>query len=272
MPFNELKELNKAAKEHGRSSHYFRHLLGATFAAHTLLPHDIQNITGCLLTPAQYLLWERNWKKQLASLATAYQNDLDKPNLVVEQIAWEGNYLKPTDQFGILDSALREIGSTAKVPLLLVPDESVPVQSFTTIKQGVKESFTKFVDILKAALEKQLESADARREMLVKMAPLNANLATKPILRALPLDPEPTIDQMIEACMKHNSMENIVAQVVAQGITQGTSAAFAIIASDNTQRCFNWGQFGHFIADCPEKEAVEDHHRDHQWLRSNPNR
>ncbi|TRZ08965.1 hypothetical protein HGM15179_018140, partial [Zosterops borbonicus] len=145
-------------------------------------------------------------------------------------------------------------------------------RSFTTIKQGVKESFTKFVDILKAALEKQLESADARREMLVKMAPLNANLATKPILRALPLDPEPTIAQMIEACMKHNSMENTVAQVVAQGITQGTSAAFAIIASDDTQRCFNWGQFGHFIADCPEKEAVEDHHRDHQWLRSNPNR
>ncbi|TRZ12793.1 hypothetical protein HGM15179_014317 [Zosterops borbonicus] len=99
MPFNELKELNKAAKEHGCGSHYFRHLLEATFAAHTLLPHDIRNIIGCLLTPAEYMLWERNWKRRLVTLATAYQNDIDRPNLILEQIAGEGNYLKPTDQF-----------------------------------------------------------------------------------------------------------------------------------------------------------------------------
>ncbi|TRZ14259.1 hypothetical protein HGM15179_012841 [Zosterops borbonicus] len=214
MPFSELKELNKAAKEHGRGSHYFRHLLETTFAAHTLLPHDVQNIIGCLLTPAEYLLWERNWKRQLATLVTAYENDANKPNLIFEQIASEGNYLKAADQFDILDSALREIASAAKASLTLVPDETVPVHSFTSIKQGVDESFTKFVDRLKAALEKQLESADARKEMLVKMALLNANSITKPILRALPLDPQPTIDQMIEVCVKHHSTENTVAQAV----------------------------------------------------------
>lgn len=48
MPFPELKELHKVAKEHGKGSHYFRQLLEATFAAHTLLPHDIRNIIGCL--------------------------------------------------------------------------------------------------------------------------------------------------------------------------------------------------------------------------------
>lgn len=58
MPFSELKELHKAAKEHGRRSHYFRQLLEVTFAAHTLLPRDIRNIVGCLLTAAEYLLWE----------------------------------------------------------------------------------------------------------------------------------------------------------------------------------------------------------------------
>lgn len=42
MPFNELKELNKAAKEHGQGSHYFRHLLEATFAAHTDTPRHPQ--------------------------------------------------------------------------------------------------------------------------------------------------------------------------------------------------------------------------------------
>ncbi|TRZ07376.1 hypothetical protein HGM15179_019734 [Zosterops borbonicus] len=272
VPFSELKELNKAAKEHGRGSHYFRHILEATFAAHTLLPHDIRNIIGCLLTPAEYLLWERNWKKQLATLVTAYANDTNKPNVILEQIAGEGNYLRPTDQFDIPDSALREIASAAKASLTLVPDESVPSQSFTSIKQGVEESFTKFVDRLKATLEKQLESADARKEMLVKMAFLNANATTKPILLALPLDPSPTIDQMIEACIKHQSTENTVAQAVAQGIAQGVSGAFAVITAKDRQRCFNCGQFGHFIAECPEKEAVDDHRKNHQWINSNPNR
>ncbi|TRZ05649.1 hypothetical protein HGM15179_021458, partial [Zosterops borbonicus] len=117
VPFSELKELNKAAKEHGRGSHYFRHILEATFAAHTLLPHNIRNIIGCLLTPAEYLLWERNWKKQLATLVTAYANDTNKPNVILEQIAGEGNYLRPTDQFDIPDSALREIASAVKASL-----------------------------------------------------------------------------------------------------------------------------------------------------------
>lgn len=63
MPFSELKELNKAAKEHGRGSHFLRHFLEATFAVHTLIPHDIRNPIGCLLTPAEYMLWERHWKR-----------------------------------------------------------------------------------------------------------------------------------------------------------------------------------------------------------------
>lgn len=190
MPFTVLKELHKAGKEDGRGSHYFWQLLEATFAAHTLLRHNIRNIVGCLLTPADYLLWERYWKKQLIALATVSQNDLLKPNLIFEQIAGEGNYLRPTKQFDIPAATLREIASTVKASLLLVQDETVPVQSFTNIKQGVEESFTKFVDRLKAALEKQLESPEARKEMLVKMALLNANSTTKPILRALPLDPD----------------------------------------------------------------------------------
>lgn len=140
------------------------------------------------------------------------------------------------------------------------------------IKQGVEESFTKFVDRMKAALEKQMESAEARKEMLVKMTLFNANATTKPILRALPMDPNPTIDQMIEACIKQNATENTVAQAVAQGITQGVSGAFAVIAAKDKQRCFNCGEFRHFIAECPEKKAVIDRHKDHKWLHQNPNK
>lgn len=76
------------------------------------------------------------------------------------------------------------------------------------------------MDHLKVTLERQLESKEARKEMLVKMALTNVNSAAKTILRSLPLYPEPTIDQMIEACVKHSLMENTVAQAVAEGIAQ----------------------------------------------------
>lgn len=97
MPFPELKELHTAAKEHGRGSHYFRQLLEATSAAHTLLPHDIRNVLGCILSDAEFLLWERQWKRQLATLASSYNHDDDKPDLILDQLAGEGEYIKLVD-------------------------------------------------------------------------------------------------------------------------------------------------------------------------------
>lgn len=61
-----------------------------------------------------------------------------------------------------------------------------------------------------------------------------------------------------------------MAQAVAQGITQGVSGAFAVIASKENSRCFNCGDFGHFIAECPGKGTVIDSRQDHQWLADNP--
>lgn len=61
------------------------------------------------------------------------------------------------------ETVLLDIATTDKTSLLLIPDDFVPTQSFTNIKQGVDESFIKFVDHLKMALEKQIESRGTRK-------------------------------------------------------------------------------------------------------------
>ncbi|XP_015481404.1 uncharacterized protein LOC107203630 isoform X1 [Parus major] len=233
LPNRELKELCKAAKEHRQGSHFFKNLVEATFSVHTLVLHDIKNIMNCLISPAEYMLWERHWKKNLKTLADNYAKDVNHPNLTIEQMAREGNFLKPTDQARDLPEAvLHDVAAAAKTSLSLTSDDSTPTQSFTTIKQGFNESFIKFVDRLKVVLEKQTESPEGKKEVLNKMAIANANAQCKAILRALPIDPEPSIEQMVEACARYTSSENTVVQAVTKGIVGGVTGAFAAVAED----------------------------------------
>ncbi|KAF4790644.1 hypothetical protein TURU_138670 [Turdus rufiventris] len=89
LPYGELKHLCKPAKEHGRSSFYFKNLLEATFSAHVLVPHDIKSITHCLLTPAECMLRERCWKKHLIAISDAYSKDTNRQNFTIEQLTGE---------------------------------------------------------------------------------------------------------------------------------------------------------------------------------------
>ncbi|XP_014165050.1 proteinase-activated receptor 2 [Geospiza fortis] len=68
--------------------------------------------------------------------------------------------------------------------------------------QGTDESFIKFIDRLKDAIDKQIDNMEAREELLRKMAGNNANSECKKVLRTLPQDPESMIHQMVEACSK----------------------------------------------------------------------
>lgn len=175
--------------------------------------------------------WDRHWKRQLKTLSDSYSKDANQPNFTVEQLAEGGELQKPSDQTNTIpEAALQDISTTAKTSLLLTPDDSIPTQHFSNIKQGVDERFIIFVDRLKVALEKQIESPEGRKELLSKLAMANANEQCKTILRALPLDTEPTIEQMVEGCIRYTSTENTVAQAVAKGIAEGVSGAFATAA------------------------------------------
>nr|XP_032603315.2 endogenous retrovirus group K member 10 Gag polyprotein-like [Taeniopygia guttata] len=246
VPYAEVKELRKAAKDYGRESPFFKNVLDLTFSGRTLVQHDIKYIAKSLLSPTELLLWEVQWKKLLKPLIIKHNlaATLGTGDEAMEAIAGDGEFGQPEDQIQLPIPLLDDIREAGRAALLKIPDGRTPSQSFSTILQGPDESFIKFVDRLREAIEKQIEHPAAREELLRKMAVTNASAETKKILRALPQDPEPTITQMVEACVKATSTEVTVAMAVSKGVGEA-------MLNLNTVRCFGCGQMGHIQANCP---------------------
>lgn len=66
--YQSKKELCKAQKEFGRGSEYFEGLLKATFSSNLVVPYNLKDLFTCLLSPAEYMLWEGPWKRSLQAI------------------------------------------------------------------------------------------------------------------------------------------------------------------------------------------------------------
>ncbi|XP_037981518.1 uncharacterized protein LOC119696072 [Motacilla alba alba] len=220
IPYKELKDLRRAAKDYGRNSPYFKNVLDLMFNGYDLVPHDLKYIASSLLSPTEYMVWEGHWKKLLRPLVNKYnlQQLLGEGNDGLEALMGEGEFDRPEDQVLLPFNLLADVKQAGKAALLKVPDDSTPLQSFASIRQEETESFIKFVDRMREAIDRQIDNPDARGELLIKMVMSNANAETKKILRALPQDPEPTITDMVNACTRASSLETTLTKVVTKGM------------------------------------------------------
>lgn len=144
--YQNIKELCKEQKEFGRESEYFKSLLQATFSSNVLVPHDIKNLLSCLLSPAEYILWERAWKRFLRGLLPVLLQsddgavDLANLNITTDHLTSEGELAKPQDQAQLIPGlVLNHIKGATEKALLLMPSRS-PKINYTGIKQYPKES------------------------------------------------------------------------------------------------------------------------------------
>lgn len=237
----ELKELCKAGKEYGKKSPYFKNLLQVVFSAHVLMPYHLQHIMSLLLSPMKLLLWESVWKKQLQILVKNYKSEAGRAHLTVEQLSGDGDFRKPQKQAWYLPrAALEDIKNAAQNALFQTPDGNTPQKSFFNIRQDMDETFIKFIDRLKDAIDKQIDCPRARELLLSKLAVSTANAECKKIIRALPSGPEPTIQQMVEACTQLKSTGRMVALAVSKGVAEALLALNKL-----NMRCFKCGELGH---------------------------
>ncbi|XP_015504899.1 endogenous retrovirus group K member 6 Gag polyprotein-like [Parus major] len=249
LAYGEVKELCKAARECGRQSPHFQNLMSATLAAHVLIPHDMKYIMAMLLSPTEYTLWEIGWKRLLNQMLWDHHGDQAWRELTIEHIAGEGAHSDPDDQAAVLTQpVLNEIKEAARKAMIQVPDGSRPDFDFADVRQDPNEPYIKFLDRLKLALDRQILLERAKEELLKRLAVANANEQCKRVLRTLPIDPEPTIPEMVEACdrlVTPGYAANIQAQAFAQAL-----ATFQNSSRDpQNQPCFNCGDRGHWQKD-----------------------
>lgn len=99
-----------------------------------------------------------------------------------------------------------------------------------------------FVDCLKQVLERQIDNADARKILLLKLAVANANTDCKRPLKSLP-NQNPTLIEMVETCNRVGTIEHQYATMAAAfAAVRGPPATSGI--------CFGCGKPGHLKKDC----------------------
>ncbi|RMC20288.1 hypothetical protein DUI87_01135 [Hirundo rustica rustica] len=207
-PFSQatIRDLCKAHWDYGRDSPYFRGLLRSDLKAAVVIPADLRQLFSCLLDSTEFKLWEAAWRQllreALPSLLTDPETAIDENGnaLTLEHLMGEGRWMDPTDQAsGIPIKALQTIREHAVTAFFsMVPDG--PVIPYYKIVQGTKEAFTKFVERLTRAIEVQVVEVAVREGILREMAFANANGLCRNAILSLPLDPPPTLQDMLRVC------------------------------------------------------------------------
>ena len=126
--------------------------------------------------------------------------------ITAAQMMGTGDFADVNRQARLPLEALQESASLALKAMVTLPEAGKPEQSFTSIRQGNMEPYMSFIDHLRDAIEKQIDNADAKEALIIKLAVENASADCEKILQSMP--GRVTLVDMIEACNKVGSLEH----------------------------------------------------------------
>lgn len=251
--YQNIRELCRDQEEFGRESHYFKGLLKAALSSYVLLPSDLKELFSCLLSPAEYLLWEVTWKGLLKDLLPGLIQDPDCKfdaqggSITLDHLCGEGNWAQAGKQAELIpQSVLERIKGAAEKALRVMPPR-YPQPSYLDIEQSPSEPFLDFIDRLYAAVEKWFEEEEIHENIVLSIARARANEACKDVFLRLLWSPRPTLGRVIEACTKQALLDNSAPRRdPEQREREGTPAP----AVEGRVKCSQCGQEGHVKRFC----------------------
>ncbi|RMC10111.1 hypothetical protein DUI87_12909 [Hirundo rustica rustica] len=225
------------------------------------------------MNSTEFQLWESAWRRLLTDalpgLLVDPETAVDEEGnaLTLDLLMGEGRWTAPVDQANTIPpKALQIIRDHAITAFFgMAPDG--PVIPYSKILQEPKESFTAFVERLTRAIELQVPDVTARRGILREMAFTNANSVSRTAILSLPLDPPPTISDMLRVCQ-------IKVPLIQAGETEQQRVKTPKVAAINTQPstgptpqrkpyvpnrqgCYLCGNVGHWAAQCHLKNELD---------------
>ncbi|RMC20105.1 hypothetical protein DUI87_00951 [Hirundo rustica rustica] len=214
----------------------------------------------------EYDLWEGLWKKALRTVLQEIQQtpdaqDSDYNDITQDHLCGEGAYTAPAEETQLLSKlVLDKICNAAEKSFYQIPSPEIKT-SYVSIKQFSSENFLQFVDRLRSQVERQVQDPVVQTELIKEMAQRNANETCHRIILSLPLDPSPSLAQMIEACTRR--AELFSAPERNPRLTHPKPMAAAApgarrqpMSSDQLQHiiCHHCKRPGHFAKACPQNQ------------------
>ncbi|XP_072783282.1 uncharacterized protein [Taeniopygia guttata] len=232
-----LQSAKQTVTTYGIRSEAARNIIQYIFTADVLCPSDSSNIASLLLTPSQFLMFEREWKRLAVEEANKHTDAGDpffgvQPDMLTGQGPYATNQVQLT--FPIEIHQLSQ--QLAHQALLLVPDKKKSA-SYATIKQGATEPFGQFIDRLSAALKDAPDvPPDVQEHLFRSLAFENANPPTRTILATLPQGC-PVDEMLVRATRAEQSNQAAAfAATIQDAIEQQGHIIAAALSSNNTRK------------------------------------
>ncbi|XP_059682234.1 endogenous retrovirus group K member 5 Gag polyprotein-like [Gavia stellata] len=239
-----LKETKQAVTQYGLTSPYMRALIEHLLTANLLTPYDSKQIVQMLLGPSQRLQF-LSTGQQLCDQAAAEPRPQGDPlqGVQTQMLMGSGPFVRADWQATFTVPVLQLSQQLAQKALLGIREEKT-VPAFMSIRQGLTESYSQFIDRLHTAISGH---PDLDKTMKAKFLDLlafdNANDQTKKALSTLPRGS--TTAQLLETA------ERVLANSKATVMTAAVGAAVRPLIQKKgkgkqDKRCYNCKKSGHF--------------------------
>ncbi|CAI5788665.1 retrovirus group K member 113 Gag polyproteinpolyprotein-like-like [Podarcis lilfordi] len=188
-------------------------MLEGIATGYIMLPQDWKDLMRMLLSPAQYVVFESEFKHSASALSD--------PQHTANELYGAGQFADITAQATLTPVHFVRTATCVQRAFRKVPVSGQPLSSFVNIKQQHSEPYHQFIDRLKESVTRQIDNTTAQNELMKKLAFENANTDCKKALQSIIHRPKYELADMIQACADVGSQSH--AMSLLAGAIQATT-------------------------------------------------